>query len=317
MAKFGWQLSAQPWGCSDRCGAVLLAATIYRGIAGRNPLKAGIASMTNPRFRRLYPPAATPEGAAYWLLFHGDNLLTVADGAPALLEGTSTAPDHLDRIVEPFLIGTIEGRPVMVGGLPADAPLPPGLLALGLRAVLAQADADLATLAGYAVQLVRWRSTSRFCPACAQPLGPLDGWGKVCPACRHSLYPPVSPATIVLIHDGADRALLTSKPGWGQRYSLVAGFVEPGETLEQCVAREVYEEVGVEVTDIRYVGSQPWPFPHQLMVGFMARYAGGDIAIDTAELADARWFARDALPELPPPFSISRQIIEMWRSAIV
>ncbi len=273
--------------------------------------------MTSSRFRRLYPPAAAPEGAAYWLLFRGDELITIADGAPALLEGSSTGPVHLDSALDPFLIGTLDGRPVMVGGLPADAPLPPGLLALGLRGVLAQADADLATLAGYAAQLLRWRNASRFCPVCAQPLGPLDGWGKACPGCRHTLYPPVSPAAIVLIHDGADRALLTSKPGWGQRYSLVAGFVEPGETLEQCVAREVLEEVGVEVTDIRYVGSQPWPFPHQLMVGFMARYAGGDIAIDTAELADARWFTRDALPELPPPFTISRQIIELWLSGMM
>jgi NAD+ diphosphatase len=273
--------------------------------------------MINSRFRRLYPPAAVPEGAAYWLLFRGDDLLMVAEGTPALLEGTSTAPTHLDGALDPFLIGAIDDRPVMVAGLPADAPLPSGLLALGLRGVLAQADAELATLAGYAAQLLRWRNASRFCPTCAQPLGPLDGWGKVCPGCGHTLYPPVSPAAIVLIHDGPERALLTSKPGWGRRYSLVAGFVEPGETLEQCVAREVLEEVGVAVTDIRYVGSQPWPFPHQLMVGFIARYAGGEIAIDTAELADARWFTRDALPELPPPFTISRQIIEMWLSETV
>jgi NAD+ diphosphatase len=314
MAKFDWQLSARPWGCSDRRSAVLL---LDRQMARRRLLKQVVFAMTNSRFRRLYPPAAAPEGAAYWLLFRGDELLTVADGAPTLLDSTSAAPTLLDGALDPFLIGMLEGRPVMVGGLPADAPLPPGLLAVGLRGVLAQADADLATLAGYAAQLLRWRGASRFCPVCAQPLGPLDGWGKTCPACRHTLYPPVSPAAIVLIHDGADRALLTSKPGWGQRYSLVAGFVEPGETLEQCVAREVLEEVGVDVTDIRYVGSQPWPFPHQLMVGFMARYAGGDIAIDTAELADARWFTRDALPELPPPFTISRQIIEMWLSTAV
>jgi NAD+ diphosphatase len=271
-------------------------------------------SMTNTRFRRLYPPAAAPSGAAYWLLFRGDDLLMLAEGTPALLEGTSAAPSLLEDILDPFLIGTLEDRPVMVGGLATDAPLPPGLLALGLRGVLAQADADLATLAGYAAQLLRWRNASRYCPVCAQLLGPLDGWGKKCHGCGHTLYPPVSPAAIVLIHDGPERVLLTSKPGWGQRYSLVAGFVEPGETLEQCVAREVLEEVGVEVTEIRYVGSQPWPFPHQLMVGFMARYAGGDIAIDTTELADARWFTREALPELPPPFTISRQIIEMWRS---
>jgi NAD+ diphosphatase len=117
---------------------------------------------------------------------------------------------------------------------------------------------------------------------------------------------------IVLVADG-DRALLASKAGWGKRYSLVAGFVEPGETLEACVAREVKEEVGVDVGALRYVGSQPWPFPHQIMIGFIAEYAGGEIAIDAEELADARWFEKSALPELPPPFTISRQIIELWR----
>jgi NAD+ diphosphatase len=116
----------------------------------------------------------------------------------------------------------------------------------------------------------------------------------------------------VLVTDG-ERALLASKAGWGKRYSLVAGFVEPGETFEECVAREVEEEVGVAVGSMRYVASQAWPFPHQIMVGFIADYAGGDIVLDEAELADARWFPRDALPELPPPFTISRQIIELWR----
>jgi NAD+ diphosphatase len=269
--------------------------------------------MTTHRFQRLYPPAVPEAGQAHWLLFHGDDLLFTDDGLPALLEGTTGQPAHIE-IGESFLLGTLDGRPVMFGALAADAAPPPGLRRSGLRAVLAQADAELCMLAGYAAQLIRWARNSRFCPACGQPLSLLDGWGKKCAACGHSLYPPVSPAAIVLIHDGADGVLLTSKPGWGQRYSLVAGFVEPGETLEQCVAREVREEVGVDVADIRYVGSQPWPFPHQLMVGFMARYAGGEIAVDTTELADARWFTRDALPELPPPFSISRQIIEMWRA---
>jgi NAD+ diphosphatase len=270
--------------------------------------------MTNPRFRRLYPPAIVPEGAAHWLLFHGDNLLALAGGAPALLEGTSIAPHSLDSIEDRLLLGLFDERPVLTASVAADRPLPEGLQPLGLRAVLAQADADMVMLAGYAAQLLRWHRTSRFCPVCATALQPSDGWGKLCPACQYSLYPPVSPATITLIHDGGDGVLLTSKPGWGKRYSLVAGFVEPGETLEQCVAREVLEEVGVEVSDIEYVGSQPWPFPQQLMIGFLARYAGGEIAIDTSELSDARWFTRAALPELPPPFSIARQIIEQWRT---
>ena len=122
----------------------------------------------------------------------------------------------------------------------------------------------------------------------------------------------------VLVHDGADRALLAHKPGWGKRYSILAGFVEPGESLEQCVVRETEEEIGVAVTDLVYVGSQPWPFPSQLMIGFTARCAAsadGDDAclrLDEQELDHAAWFSANALPELPPPFSLSRQIIDAW-----
>jgi NAD+ diphosphatase len=269
--------------------------------------------MPATQFRRLYPPAVPADGPAHWLLFRGADALMPIDGPLALLEGTAAAPDGI-ALQETFLLGTFGERPLMVGALPDDAPLPEGLRAVGLRAVLADADAELGALAGYAAQLFRWTRTSRFCSVCATPYDGSDGWGKVCANCGNSVYPPVSPAAIVLIHDGGDRVLLGSKPGWGKRYSLIAGFVEPGEMLEECVAREVREEVGVEVADIRYVGSQPWPFPHQLMVGFTARYTGGEIVIDTTELADAAWFARDALPELPPPFSIARQIIERWRN---
>jgi NAD+ diphosphatase len=264
-------------------------------------------------FRRLYPPAAASDKRALWLLFHGAEVIVPEGGPPALLEGALAAPEDF-VLAESLLLGTLDDRPLLAGSLAPDAPLPPGFRAVGLRAVLANADVELSTLAGYAAQLFQWARTSRFCPACGQPLGPLEGtWGRSCAACGHTLYPPVSPATIVLIHDG-DRVLLTTKPGWGKRYSLVAGFVEPGETLEDSVVREVREEVGVEVDDLRYVGSQPWPFPHQIMIGFLAHYAGGEIVIDTTELAGAAWFTRDALPELPPPFSISRQIIELWRA---
>lgn len=266
--------------------------------------------MALSRFRRLYPPAVA-KGPASWLIFRGADLLLPADHAPALLGGTADAPNEL-AVDEKLLLGMYDERPVMVGALANDVPTPDGWQAIGLRAMLAQADADVSMLANYGAQLFRWSRTSRFCPVCATPLNQHDGWGKSCPNCGHSTYPPVSPATITLIHDGGDRVLLGSKEGWGKRYSLIAGFVEPGETLEECVAREVKEEVGVDVTDLHYVGSQPWPFPHQLMVGFTARYAGGDISLDQQELADARWFDRDNLPDLPPPFSIARQIIEMW-----
>lgn len=106
--------------------------------------------------------------------------------------------------------------------------------------------------------------------------------------------------------------MLTHKPGWGKRFSCVAGFVEPGESLEECAQREILEEVGVEVTDVTYVGSQPWPFPHQVMVGFTARYVRGEIQLDRQELDDARWFSIDALPDMPPPLSLAHYIITSW-----
>jgi NAD+ diphosphatase len=117
---------------------------------------------------------------------------------------------------------------------------------------------------------------------------------------------------LILIHDGADRILLARKPGWGKRYSILAGFVEPGETLEECCYREALEEAAVITTGFEYAGSQPWPFPHQLMVGFNCRWQSGEIRIDETELEHADWFHVNDLPELPPPLSLSRQIIDRW-----
>lgn len=137
-------------------------------------------------------------------------------------------------------------------------------------------------------------------------------WARRCSQCGHTRFPQVSPAVLILVHDGADRILLAHKPGWGPRYSILAGFVLPGESLEECVQREVDEEAGVQVTDLEYAGSQPWPFPHQLMIGFNAHYAGGDIRIDAEELDHAAWFDARELPPLPPPLSLSRQMIDAW-----
>jgi NAD+ diphosphatase len=263
--------------------------------------------MEHTMFTRLYPPSEGPGGAPLWAIFRGADLVTIP-ASPALLERIDGLPIDTGAAL---LIGAIGDRPVRAAEIPGDALLPDGLAAMTLRDLLASADPALVNTADYAIQLLRWMKANRYCPSCGQPLALADGWGVRCAACSHTSYPPVSPAIIVLIHDG-ERALLTTKAGWGKRYSLVAGFVEPGETFEECVAREVREEVGVEVGELRYLESQSWPFPHQIMVGFLARYAGGEIAIDTTELADARWFSRDDLPELPPPYTISRRIINRW-----
>jgi NAD+ diphosphatase len=169
---------------------------------------------------------------------------------------------------------------------------------------------ELLSLGGMAMQLLWWESTSGHCPRCGEATGPIPHeWGKRCPRCRYEHYPHLHPAVITLVRDGP-RVLLARKAGWAPgRYALVAGFVDNGESLEGAVAREVREEVGVEVTDIQYVGSQNWPFPSQLMIGFVARYAGGEIAIDPEELEDARWFDCDRLPAGPSRHSIAGFIL--------
>ena len=184
--------------------------------------------------------------------------------------------------------------------------------AVSLRALFGQVSDAEYGLAGYASQMLYWQRTSGFCPVCGHRTEPREGdWGRHCPECGHVAYPHVTPATLILVHDGP-RMLLGHKPGWGTRYSILAGFVEPGEGLEDCVRREVREEVGLELGALAYAGSQPWPYPHQLMIGFTAQYASGTIQVDGEEIDHADWFTVDRLPDLPPPLSLSRQMIDAW-----
>lgn len=182
-----------------------------------------------------------------------------------------------------------------------------------LRSLYGQLTEDEFGVAGRAVQIMTFAVTHRFCGSCGQPTT-RDAVERCvrCPSCELVFYPRVSPAIIVLVRRG-EQALLASSarfaPGF---YSTLAGFVEPGESLEQTLAREVFEEVGIQVENVRYFGSQPWPFPHSLMVGFVADYAGGEIVVDGQEILDARWFAAHALPEVPPKLSIARKLIDAW-----
>jgi NAD+ diphosphatase len=166
-------------------------------------------------------------------------------------------------------------------------------------------------LAGRAVQLLDWQAQHRFCGRCGKPTERKpDEHAMHCADCGLIVYPRISPAVMVLVRDG-DRLLLARSPRFKPGvYSALAGFVEPGETLEQCAAREVREEVGVEITNLRYFASQPWPFPNSLMVAFYADYAGGEILPDPSEIEAAAWFSTDALPILPDPVSISRRLID-------
>jgi NAD+ diphosphatase len=168
--------------------------------------------------------------------------------------------------------------------------------------------------AGRAVQLVEWNRNHRFCGRCATPtvLAPGER-ARRCPACGLMAFPRLAPAVITLVQRDDGRALLARNARWPTAmYSCLAGFVEPGETVEAALIREVREEVGVDVGELRYFSSQPWPFPHSLMLGFHARYQGGEIAVDGEEISDAAWFSPDELPEVPGPISIGRRLIDDW-----
>ena len=182
----------------------------------------------------------------------------------------------------------------------------------------ASASAAQWLLAGRAVQTAEWVRTHRFCGRCAMPTEPSAGErGLICPSCELVSYPRVAPAMITLVtrgDPGPDQEALLARGVRFPRpmYSCLAGFVEPGEDLEGAVVREVKEEVGVDVADVRYVGSQPWPFPHSLMVGFRADYAGGDIQCEEAEILDAAWYRKDDLPMIPPEISIAGKMLQAW-----
>lgn len=263
-------------------------------------------------FIRAYPPAGPASGPALWLPFQDEKLLVQIEGeSAALIRGEAQAVAGLAP-GEPMYLGVLDGLPCLAGEVDADTALPSGFQALSLRAVFGALSDEESALAGYASQMLHWRRTSLFCPVFGHETEPGQGdWAKRCPHCGHTRYPHVSPAVLILVSDG-DRILLVHKPGWGAMHSIMAGFVEPGEALEECVQREAKEESGVEIRDLIYRGSQPWPFPHQLMVGFTAHYAGGTLKIDDAELDGAAWFERDDLPDLPSPISLSRHLIDGW-----
>jgi NAD+ diphosphatase len=188
--------------------------------------------------------------------------------------------------------------------------VPPGFKSTPLRAAMMQFGEPLMGVAGRAAQVLEWDRAHRFCGVCGAPTATQPGErSRKCTACGHTAYPRLSPAMMVLVWREGEVLLARSPHYVPGVYSALAGFVEAGESIEQCIHREVAEEVSVQVTDLRYYGSQSWPFPHSLMVAYTARWTGGEIVKQEDEIEDAQWYALDALPKIPPRFSISGHLI--------
>jgi NAD+ diphosphatase len=243
-----------------------------------------------------------------YVVTHAKGIVTTSEGR-ALLEEAELAAIGLDAARARLL----RAPSVDAAGLSLEGEPPEGFALMSLRVALGALRAADVGAVVRAAQLASFVETHGFCGRCAAPLADEPHEiARKCPACALVVYPRVTPAVIMLVRKER-RALLARNARFPVPfYSALAGFVEIGETLEETVAREVREEVGVEVTNVRYFGSQPWPFPGSLMIGFTADWAGGDIQVDGTEIAEARFFDPEELPNVPPPISIARQLIDAW-----
>ncbi len=244
--------------------------------------------------------------AEHWSLSFVDGKLLLPEPEEKAFSPLQALGLH-DQAEARHYLGRLDGHDCWALRLPAA---PAGWRPVPLRAAMMGFSAPLAALAGRAAQVLDWDRTHRFCGACgtATELQPGER-ARRCPACGHTAYPRISPAMMALVWRPGEVLLARAPHFVNQMYSALAGFVEAGESIEQCIHREVAEEVAVQVEDLRYYGSQSWPFPNSLMTAFTARWAGGDIVPQAGEIADAQWFAIDALPQIPPRFSISGHLI--------
>ncbi|HEY5293463.1 MAG TPA: NAD(+) diphosphatase [Burkholderiales bacterium] len=239
-------------------------------------------------------------------------LLLIAGSAPdARLPGREDLARLGGKPLRRLYLGTLGERACYAFEYSADTELPQDMVWQGLRALYGKLDDSLFALAGRALQFVDWDRTHQFCGRCGTPTRVREHErARECPACALIAYPRIAPAVMCLIRRGQEILLARSPHFPPGMYSALAGFVEPGESLEQCLAREVLEETGIKIANPRYFASQPWPFPHSLMIAFVADYAGGEITPAPDEIEDAQWFALDALPKLPNRISIARRLID-------
>ena len=263
-------------------------------------------------FELRHPTDPEPATPGFWAIIQGNSVVLIQTGDRfSLPEGE--LPEGMTPQSAPLCIGLWQGRPLRAVTISTKLVLEPPFVAEPFNATEERLDFVTMTLAGLAKQILHWERQSCHCSRCGAETTRIPGsWGKRCTGCASEHFPHIHPCAIVLVKRG-DQVLLTRKAEWPPgRYSLVAGFLDFGESLEECAIREVREETGIEIANVRYVGSQNWPFPAQLMAGFVADYAGSEITVDRAELEDARWFAVNALPLLPPRRSIARHIIDTF-----
>lgn len=251
-------------------------------------------------------------GSGYWVILQGNSaILQSGEASPTLFFGE--LPDWIGTSSSPICIGAWRGHPLRIVSLASTCSVRKPFIAEALNAVTQTMDNPTLGINGLARQIFHWEQSSRICSLCGGTNSPFSReWVRECSSCKTRQFPKISPCAIVLVRRNHE-VLLVRNAAWpAGRYSLAAGFLSFGESLEDCAAREVYEETGIAIKNITYVGSQSWPFPSQLMAGFTAEYAGGELLVDHSELEDARWFSMSDIPTLPPTRSIARRIIDTF-----
>jgi NAD+ diphosphatase len=261
------------------------------------------------------PPPDAGSAPPLGLLVVETDVVVKIDGEETALPGRSEVQLWAEPREGAWLyLGMLGDRPCYAAALtPADAQVSPPFARVPVRHLFDRLDVERLAAVGQALAVVEWNTMHRYCGRCATET--VLGAGervRLCPRCDAHFHPRIPPAVIVLVTRGDELLLARNVRFPPGRFSAVAGFVEPGESLEQAARREVREEVGVELADLRYFGSQPWPFGRSLMVGFVAEHAGGDIHVDGGEIVEAAWFRADRLPDLPPPVSIARRLIDAF-----
>ena len=261
-------------------------------------------------------------------VYQGNFLVVPADTQDSLIQNevsrelVDTAFDGFFKDIDSFVVPSVDGSGDIRAVALCDGELPAGWKAIPLRqAVNTITGGTMAEGIGPIGRLLRsyhialWRRESRFCGSCGglNRDSDTEEVARQCPVCGRLEFPRISPAVITIVTNDKGEALLAHNKKFASGvYSLIAGFNEAGESLEATVAREIKEEVNLDVKDIRYIRSQPWPFPNSLMLGFTARYSGGELRADGVEIEDAQWFSRDSLPGLPGSGSVSRYLIGLW-----
>lgn len=247
-----------------------------------------------------------------WFIFHeGELFITNENGTHAVPCGMRP-PIEIPQGANVHAIGEIGGIPCKTFQVSQQPPCHENGQWTGLRESYDYIDLKQYKMAGKAAQILYWDRNSRYCPACGTPTVQTSPICKQCPRCKQEYYPPISTAIIVLVRKGDSILLVHARNFKGTFHGLVAGFLETGETLEECVQREVMEETGLAIKNIRYFGSQPWPYPSGLMVGFTADYDGGEIKLQEDELTAGAFYTKDHLPEIPKRLSMARQLIDGW-----